>query len=95
MEQTNTILEEIQKNISLIASQAGVLVGHLWVILTKQQVLYGLQKFLLGAFGVGIGIIFARMIGGLKKSRVAKLDKEFSIAILFICMLVLIQNIIL
>lgn len=89
MEQANTILESISKNITAIAAQAGVLAEHLWFILTKQQVLYGLQQLLKGLFGVAIALIAARVMENLNKSkRVALWDKRTALVVLFFIILV-------
>lgn len=90
MEQTNTVLESIQKNLSLIASQAGVVLEHLWIILTKQQVLIGLQQFLIGLMGIGFGLFLSYWIGKIKKSGMAVVDKRFVMALGFVVMLIVI-----
>jgi hypothetical protein len=82
MEQTNTLLNSIQQNMSLIASQAGVLVERLWLILTKQQVLLGIQEFLKGIFSIGVALGFAKWMEKIIKSRMASWDKR-ALIILF------------
>jgi Co/Zn/Cd efflux system component len=60
------------------------LVEHLWIILTKQQVLYGLQQFFKGAIGVIVALIAARIMSNVHKSkRVALWDKNTALVILF------------
>lgn len=82
MEQTNMFLGEIQKNMTAIASTAGVLIGHLWVILTKQQVLLGLQQFAKGVFALGFAIGVGKWLDGIRKSRMATWDKR-AVVIIF------------
>ncbi len=89
MEQTTMILEGIQKNITMIATQAGVLVERLWLILTKQQVLYGVQQLLKGLFGVLIALVVARFAENIGKSkRVALWDKRTVLVLLFLIIVV-------
>ena len=71
------LLKTIQDTFTLIATQAGVLVERLWIILTKQHFLYGLKQALYGGVVVGLGIWVAHLMGAVKQNKaVAKLDKQ-------------------
>lgn len=88
MNQIQDVMKTVQEGITLIATQAGMVVEHLWIILTKQQILYGLQEFLFGLMGIGFALIIARAMDQLKKTKMAKMDRYTLHAVLFVVMLV-------
>lgn len=90
MEQTNTLLDSISQNITVIASTAGVLVQRLWFILTKQQVLIGLQQFIMGILGIVGALAFAKWMDKVKQSKIAAWDKRALLIIFSLVALVMI-----
>ncbi len=79
------LVKSIGDTFTLIATQAGVIVERLWIILTKQQFLYGLKQALYGAIVIGLGLWFARMLDALKTNKsIAKVDKKFLMVVFFI-----------
>jgi len=88
MQPMSEFLKSMQESIGLIAQQAGVLVDHLWIVLTKQQFLYGLQEGVKGVIAIIFSVFVARWMVGIQKTRMALWDKKTLLVLGFIVMLI-------
>ncbi len=90
MQETSNVLQTISESLSTIATQAGMIIERLWLILTKQQVLYGLQKALLGLLTVAGGVWSWKLMDRTAKNKtLAALDKKTAVVFLFFTTVVL------
>lgn len=89
MDQTNAMLENIKQSILVITQQAGVFIEKFWIILTKQQFLYGLQTFTKGIVGFLFGFMLAKWMDGVKKGKMAAWDKRAVLIVSFVGLLFL------
>jgi len=69
MQPMSEFLKSMQESIGLIAQEAGVVVEHLWVVLTKQQFMYGLQGLIKGVVSVIFGLFVAGGWGEFRRQR--------------------------
>jgi predicted Kef-type K+ transport protein len=84
MQETTNVLKTISDSLSVIATQAEVVIKQLWLILTKQQVLLGLQRAVIGIVVASGGLWAWKLMDKTAKSHsMAKLDRRTAVVFLF------------
>lgn len=77
--------ELLTSSLTVLAEKAGLLLTHLWVIFTKQQLILGLQELLSGIFLFVGGLISYRVLSKYRASkRMNALDRGVMMALFFI-----------
>lgn len=88
LEHTTNLLTE---GLTKLAEQAGVLLTHLWVIFTRQQLILGLQEFISGlAFTIAAGFAYKTLLKVNKNKKLADMDKGALQFIFFVATITLV-----
>lgn len=87
------VTDQIAAAITSLAATAGLLLQHLWEILTRQQIILGLQQLLVGiAMIVGSIISYKLFRKFWQKKGMNNVDKYFTMAIFFVIALWLVVH---
>lgn len=66
----------LTEGVGKLAEQAGVLLSHLWIVFTRQQLILGLQEFLTGlAMLIASIFTYKALVKYNKEKKMAQLDK--------------------